>query len=241
MVKTLNRVRYWVYNRKNLTITAHFLHMMMITCDPDNYTLPNKRERSVLCQSTGTSPFEPHTLWQASLNCASLSRPTRGSGTVWFQWQSPALVDYFWCQLHRLCDPKDELPCSHLTGAIPASLHMFCSRAPASTHTRPFPAISHAKRLEFSRDSVTMWGLDNTRYLCLYWKNTLSLLTKKGRALWHVHWIGDPSKGQHAVANAFFFFAFLSLRTVLVTSRQQLWPAGNKYRVMHLGVSKPWY
>lgn len=61
MVKTLNRVRYWVYNRRNLTITAHFLHMM-VRYDPDNYTLPNKRERSVLCQSTGTSPFELHTL-----------------------------------------------------------------------------------------------------------------------------------------------------------------------------------
>lgn len=177
MVKTLNRVRYWVYNRRNLTITAHFLHMM-VRYDPDNYTLPNKRERSVLCQSTGTSPFELHTLWQASLNGASVSRPTRDSGTVWFQWQSPALVDYFLCQLHRLCDPKDGPPCSHHTGAIPASLLMFCSRAPAPIHTRPFPVITHAKRLEFSRDSATIWGLNDARYLCLHWNNTLSLLTE---------------------------------------------------------------
>lgn len=168
MVETLNRVRYWVHNRKNLSTTAHFLYIM-VTYDPDNYTLPNKKERSELCQSTVTSPFEPYTLWQASLNCASVSRPTRDSGTVWFQWQSPALVDYFWCQLHRLCDPEDGLPCSHHTGTIPASLcTTFCSRDPAPIHTWLFPVITRAKRLEFSRDSVTIWRLDDTRYLYIY-------------------------------------------------------------------------
>lgn len=138
----------------------------------------SQTKRSELCRSNGTSPFEPYTLWQASLNGASVSRPTRDSDTVWLQWQGPALVDYSCYQLHRLCDPKDRLPCSHHAGSIPSSLcTTFCSRAPAPMHTRLFPGITYAKRLEFSRDSVTIWGLDDTRYLCLHWKNiSFSLL-----------------------------------------------------------------
>lgn len=194
----------------------------MVAYDPDNYTLPNKKERSELCRSTGTSPFEPYTLWQASLNCASVSRPTTDSGTLWFQWQSPALVDHFCYQLHRLSDPKDRLPCIHHTGSIPASLcTTFCSRAPAAIHTRLFPVITCAKRLEFSRDSVTIWGLDAPRYLCLHWKNILFSLL--------LSWQSECRERQSSVTLAlnkrpfqrttccskYFFFCFFRAWTLL--------------------------
>ena len=130
-----------------------------------------------MCQSAGISPFEHYTLWQAYLNRAAGFGPTRDSSRVGFRWQSPALVDYFSCQSYRLCDPNKRPPCSHHTAAyLSFPVHHLLqqgSAQPPLIQTRPFAVITPVERLEFSKDAVTILGLDDTRSLCLRRRNIL--------------------------------------------------------------------
>lgn len=62
MLKTLNRVRYWVYNRKKSNRPGSFPIRDGNIPPRELYSLLNRRERSEVCQSAGPSPFERYTL-----------------------------------------------------------------------------------------------------------------------------------------------------------------------------------
>lgn len=123
-----------------------------------------------------------------SLSSAAGFGPTRDSGRVKFWWQSPALADYFSCQSYRLCDLNERSPISNHTAAhlsFPGHhLLQQGSTQPLLSWTRLFSIIIAAKRLEFSRGSVTTSGLDSMRSLMFalqeYISSSAAILTVRG-------------------------------------------------------------
>lgn len=87
------------------------------------------------------------------------------------------------------------------------------SAQPPLLHFRSIAVITPAERLEFSRDcnNIRTWGhkvLMSTLKgmycsLCCY---PDSVRLEQDKDPWQLHWMNDPSKGQHTIENSFFDF-----------------------------------